>query len=188
VGWWHPYGPNKMLAKDCPAKSIWNVSEFTKPLTDKEIAKWNLWPGLLSSYDKEKGETMYGFREGMDAIWRNQFRNDCTNAKFLISNGWSQGFGSEVHVVGNGLALALNMGRIYINNPEGPLAEESLLNNTWQVQTDFCRRQKKITHDCYYEPWSNCDIRKALKGRSMSDLKKVRSTISLYNSMNSNPG
>jgi len=37
----------------------------------------------------------------MELIWKNQHPEDCANAKYLISEGfWGQGFGSEIHVVG----------------------------------------------------------------------------------------
>ena len=172
LSWWHAYDFDKKIAKDCPSQSVLNVSAFTSPLKKQEVEKWRLWPGLIEAQDLLKGETMYGFREGMEAIFKNQFRKNCSDAKFVISNGWPQGFGSEVHVVGNGLAIALNMNRIYVINPDGPLVEP-LLNNTWQIDNEFCRARKKKTLDCYFESWTNCDVTGALAGRTIADLRKV---------------
>ena len=51
----------------------------------------------------------------LDAIWKNQHPEDCSKAKFLISNGFNSGFGSEIHVEGSVLAVAMQLGRVYIN-------------------------------------------------------------------------
>jgi hypothetical protein len=56
-----------------------------------------LWPNLIMT--EEDGETN-GFREGMEAIFRNQYREDCSTAQYPPCGGHS-GF-AEVHVVGVG--------------------------------------------------------------------------------------
>ena len=95
----------------------------------------------------------------MGEIWKHQRPEDCTQSKFLISEGWPQGFGSEVHVVGNGLAIAMNMGRIYVMNPDGPISDKQLgLNNSFQVDTKFCIERGKTTLECYFEKWTSCSI------------------------------
>lgn len=50
----------------------------------------------------------------MEAIWRNQNPPDCSKAKYLILEGWMQGFGSEFHIYGVGLAAALDSGRVLL--------------------------------------------------------------------------
>jgi hypothetical protein len=153
---WHAYDSTKTL-DDCPKQSKQRLAP--EPLTDEEIEKWKLWPGLLNSFDKLNGEIVVGFREAMEAIWKNQHPEDCSKAKFVIAYGWNQGFGSEVHIIGSGLALALNMKRVYVMNPEGPLkGEKGAHDNTWQMDNDFCKKQNKKTLECYYEPWTHCKI------------------------------
>ena len=115
------------------------------PLTIEDINRWRLWPGLFSDADMKSGETLSGFKEAMAVLWKHQHPEDCTQAKYLISEGWPQGFGSEVHVVGNGLAFAMNMGRVYVMNPEGPISDKQLgLNNSFQTDTKFCIERGKV--------------------------------------------
>lgn len=138
-GWWHLYKDRHQVANDCPRRQIqgnlnftsiddvlkwkgWKISKrgLHKPLSEDEIHKWKLWPGLMTAFDAEHGETMYGFRPAMQAIWNHQHPQDCSKAKFLIAEGFLSGFGSEIHVVGVGLALAMEMGRVFVLNPEVP--------------------------------------------------------------------
>eukprot|EP01034_Spumella_vulgaris_P038972 gene38972-48125_t len=67
----------------------------------------------------------------MDIIWKNQHPPDCSKAKYLLSTGWRQGFGSEVHFHGEVLAMALDTGRVLLQ--EGGW--------TWRYRNDHCRRQ-----------------------------------------------
>jgi len=80
--------------------------------------KYKLWPDVISKFDFMHGETMYGLEEALDAIYKHQHPVDCKNAKFLISGMFESGFGSEMHVIGVGLATAMNLNRIYIMYPE----------------------------------------------------------------------
>ena len=56
---WHAYDSTKTL-DDCPKQSKQRLAP--EPLTDEEIEKWKLWPGLLNSFDKLNGEIVVGFR------------------------------------------------------------------------------------------------------------------------------
>eukprot|EP01038_Epipyxis_sp_PR26KG_P011758 gene11758-15734_t len=143
-------------------------------LSNEQIEKWKLWPGLITTYDWEKGSSLIGFEHAMDIIWNHQHPIDCKNAKFLIAEGWAQGFGSEVHVLSIGFALALNLNRIFVMNPEGPLRSSTELDNKWQTNNSYCKSQGKITHECYYEPWTNCSIDDILGNISISELKSDR--------------
>jgi hypothetical protein len=131
---------------------------------------WKLWPELLTNRKDGDGEVVAGFHEAMEAIYRNQHPADCSKAKFLIAKGWDQGFGSEIHVIGLGLAVAMEMNRVYVINPEGPTAS-SLNDNRWQVNNDYCKGLGKDTLECYYEPWTNCSFEDALAGKSIEQLE-----------------
>jgi len=104
-----------------------------KPAEVTSSNKYGLWPGLTSSSDLENGEVIFGFDEvidlrmrcsffvyhvhfwqTMEAIWRNQNPPDCSKAKYLILEGWMQGFGSEFHIYGVGLAAAVDSGRVLL--------------------------------------------------------------------------
>eukprot|EP01038_Epipyxis_sp_PR26KG_P011760 gene11760-15737_t len=150
------------------------MGSLTWKITNEQIKSWKLWPGLISTYDEENGETIVGFTEAIENIWRHQNPVDCSKAKFLIAEGWPQGFGSEVHILGIGLALALNMNRIYVMNPNGPLSPIMELDNRWQVNNSYCNSIGKKTHECYYEPWTNCSIDIILGNKTIQELKQNR--------------
>lgn len=50
---------------------------------------------------------MFGFYEAVDMIWKNQHPSDCFKAKVLLAGSWYEGFGSEIHVLDMGLAIAM---------------------------------------------------------------------------------
>lgn len=83
--------------------------KFYHPLSNEEISRWKMWPGLMSEYDREHGQVIYGYREAMNVIWENQHPKNCSESKFLIFGGWDGGFGSEFHVMGVFLALAVQV-------------------------------------------------------------------------------
>jgi hypothetical protein len=98
VGWWHSYDKNKLISEDCYQKEFRNKSGINQPwanpqlyqpniLTEEQIKKWKLWPGLFSSFDSQHGESLTGFQEALEAIWKNQHPADCSKAKFLIAEG-----------------------------------------------------------------------------------------------------
>eukprot|EP01041_Mallomonas_annulata_P006580 gene6580-13310_t len=163
---WHAYRNSSERLEVSKLTASQECNKYKSSTTPKLLEKDNnmkLWPGLLHPRDVKIGETIYGFQEAMEIIWKNQHPPDCSTAKFVISSGWQGGFGSEVHVYGAGLALALDLGRVYIANPEGPV-HIGLLDNTWQTRNPFCRSQNKLTLECYYEPWSSCSYKDALTG------------------------
>ena len=56
------------------------------------------------------GETLYGSREMLELIYKNQNPEDCSTAQYIISSGWPFGFGSRIHMEGIGLSIGLNTG------------------------------------------------------------------------------
>eukprot|EP01038_Epipyxis_sp_PR26KG_P012973 gene12973-17397_t len=145
---WFAYDNDKKVSGNC---SI--IQGNTGPITKKEIDDFKLWPDLFTNHDAEKGETMFGFREAISKVWHHQHPADCSKAKFLVTDGWIGGFGSETHVLGVGLAIAMNLNRIFIRRIE-PLKRSK--RSAFQFDNEFCRNQSKVTLDCYYELWSNC--------------------------------
>jgi hypothetical protein len=145
---WYGYTENKVFDESCGA----NTTTIPDRLTIEQVQKYKLWQGISSGDDIVHGESMSGFLEGMDAIWKNQHPKDCSKAKFLVSLGWEEGFGSETHVVGAGLGIALAMNRVFVL-----LKDDSKQANDWQVKTEYCRAQGDTkTLNCYYEPWTHC--------------------------------
>ena len=120
--------------------------------------KYRLWPNLVNKNQLENGKQLFGFDEAMDAIWKNQNPENCSdpNVKFLVSNGYASGFGSRIHVEGSGLTTAMNLGRVYLMHYGNPGRLRAHLRNI--VSSVHCRAQHKDTLDCYYIPWSKCSL------------------------------
>ncbi len=74
--------------------------DATRPYSADFIDKLKLWPELMSPFDEKFGETLYGSKIALDAIWKNQNPENCSNAKYLVSGGWPYGFGSRI-LLGN---------------------------------------------------------------------------------------
>ena len=133
---WHPYDKDKTLSLKCSLPSLSGSSIKADPKS------WKLWPNLTQD---DSVESMIGLDRVMSAIWRNQHPDDCAKSKFLISFDCQSGFGSEVHLLGVGLAAAMNMNRVFIQLP----SDFGLINvptkmkssNSFQVNTSFCRTQ-----------------------------------------------
>ena len=119
---WHGYdeNSNESTYKANKAKHCHSYTEATKPLSKAEYDKMKLWSAMRNfNHTNDKSESLYGFKHSMEAIWKHQFPEDCSNKKFLISGGWPYGFGSRIHIEGVGLAIAMQMGRIYLHHPDG---------------------------------------------------------------------
>src|SRR6185295_10276970 len=80
---WHPYDLNKTVNADCD--EFCASSTMYQKLTPNDIQKYKLWPNLVSDYDFAHGESMIGFLDGMEAIWKNQHPPDCKTANYMIS-------------------------------------------------------------------------------------------------------
>lgn len=177
---WHPYDLHKKYPDSCSHTS--NMSSLPPPKSsniDAEfIKKYKIWPNLVSKKDLESGETMVGFREGFEAIWDHQHPKDCSKAKFAIALGWEHGFGSETHVLGVALGLAMNMDRVLIRMPSDPNAKQGQYDkgDKWhsqyrfQINNQFCKDQNQTSLDCYYEPWSSCTIQDAIGNLTPKEL------------------
>lgn len=104
VNAWHGYNYSYSRLEDrseCPS-----FEDATRPYKHDFIERLKLWPNLMSQFDIEYGETLYGSAEALELIWKNQNPEDCSTAKYLISGGWPYGFGSRIHM--EGVYLSLN--------------------------------------------------------------------------------
>lgn len=126
--------------------------------------KYKLWPGLILGPDQDTGEMLFGFLDAMEAIWQNQNPPDCSTANYFIAESWYQGFGSEVHVLGVGLAIAVATNRVFLQDPKDF--------RDWRIKVPHCEKQNKKNSECYYQPWSKCTIEDAYKALA----KKVNRT------------
>ena len=177
---WHVYDPSSKL-EGCPA-------EHTRPASSGFRDYFRLWPDLISAHDRAGGEVAYKFYEAMDVIYRHQHPSDCSNAKFLITEGFASGFGSEIHLEGFALALAMASGRILLPRPNQmnehrfhindqacstmaesrPLDINSLhpsgdsYSNIWNKRL-VSGNNSFTTTGCYYEAYTNCSL--VIEGR-----------------------
>lgn len=74
---WHPYDAQKKYESQC-TNTEENFKLKTKLVSQENRDKWKLWPDLVSQKDLIEGETMYGFEEAMEAIWKHQHPKDCS--------------------------------------------------------------------------------------------------------------
>jgi hypothetical protein len=109
-------------------------------------AVWNI-PGEDEA--KKAYQELY-FNYAIDFIYRHQHPNDCAKAKYLVSSGYNKGYIHDIHVEGYGLAVALEMNRIYIPSRRTTVPIIYYPGNNSYQCNDF------LSVDCYYEVWSNC--------------------------------
>jgi hypothetical protein len=134
------------------------------------VEKYKLWPGLIPNGHSLKPEsTLFGVEEALEKIWEHQHPKDCSKVKFFISGNHNGGFGSEIHVLGSALGLAMDMGRVYLQNP---LVHDKV---QWEMSNPFCHNRSATNLECYYEPWSSCTIYDALGPNAISILRNARS-------------
>jgi len=183
---WHAYNLSLVdINPLCP-----HYVNSTRPYSADFVTRLRLWPGLMNNFDIETGlcveylldvdiyslkliikienvgESLYGSERGLSEIYNSQHSNDCSNKKYIISNGFDSGFGSRLHVEGVGLAIAMHMDRIFLPHPDGD-------NINWETKIPFCQEQGEVSYTCFYEPWSNCTFPDALKGKDINAIPKV---------------
>eukprot|EP01038_Epipyxis_sp_PR26KG_P014366 gene14366-19268_t len=120
---------------------------------------YRLWPDLNFSNDSNQnnlnfGARLYGMKEAIDIIWKNQNPPNCLTASYFIADGWGQGFGSEFHVLSVALSLAVETNRVLLLDKRD--------SKPYRLENKFCKNQKKKTIECYYEPWSKCTLDDAM--------------------------
>lgn len=160
---WHAYDHEKPINRECKNLS---KSHTSTNFTDI-VKKYQLWPIDISG-EVKPDDLLYGIDIAMQTIWKNQHPDNCSASKFLISGNWGSGFGSNIHVDGGILGLSMNLGRVYLQNPiQHPHVQ-------WQIDSNFCRMQKKLNLECYYHSWSSCTIYDALGPDALEILQKVK--------------
>lgn len=88
----------------------------------------------------------------MEVIWNSQNPADCSKAKYLITEPFLQGVGSEMHVYGVGLGIAIETGRVFLQQGGW----------SWRFKNAHCASQNKKNMECYYLPLSRCTLEDAM--------------------------
>lgn len=168
----HIYGDNERSWGICPNRTALEQSSkgsggmlSVKPTTEHTKQKWKLWPNVIGERELQNGETVVGLEFAMDVIWKNQHPEDCSKARFLMSSGAGSGFGSEIHIESGWFARALDLGRVFIVNPDKLHSGSGHF-----VDNDFCKKQGKTNLECYYQPLTHCTWEDALGGKSSRDI------------------
>lgn len=161
VARWHMYN-SSITPKDLPTSctKYYNSTDYLKPKLIEPGNAFGLWPGLIRARDVDDGETLFGFYDAISILYKHQHPENCSTAKFLISGGYASGYGSQVHVEGQGLSAALDSGRVFLRHPGPPTNLRHFFG--WQTNTELCQRAGTTTLDCYYRPWSSCTLEDAL--------------------------
>lgn len=116
------HGYNDSLIKVDKSTSNLHCQSYynaTRPYDKTLNNKLKLWNVFESRGHKINGETLYGSSDSLELIWKNQHPSNCSDAKYVISTGWTAGFGSRFHTESWGLALAMELGRVYLPHPYG---------------------------------------------------------------------
>jgi len=90
--------------------------------------------------------------QALEIIWRNQNPPDCSKAKYMITEPFLQGVGSEMHVYGVGLGMAIENGRVFLQQGGW----------SWRFKNAHCHSQNKHNMECYYMPLSKCTLQDAM--------------------------
>jgi hypothetical protein len=92
--------------------------------------------------------------EALNIVYKHQHPDTCDNQSYLLSQGYNSGFGSEIHVEGYGLAVAMEVGRVYLSSSRVDPRR------AWQSPESLCYNHTTSKPmnalRCYYETWSNC--------------------------------
>lgn len=102
----------------------------------------------------------------LERVYASQHPSDCSSQKFIISSGFPGGFGAMLHIEGLGLAIAMQLGRLYLSHPDGD-------NLNWETKIPFCQERGEVAFNCFYEPWSNCSYPDALQGHGVNNIVRI---------------
>eukprot|EP01040_Poterioochromonas_malhamensis_P000345 gene346-373_t len=166
ASYWHVYDPEKVQKNSPETCQKYEVS--TKPLT-KLAEEYQLWPNvsIASNSPPSPNSVIYGFEYTIDYIWKHQHppKENCANLKFVINGLHNGGFGSELHVHGGVLGMAINLERTFLWNP--------VVHNAvgWEFDTPFC--DEKRNFECYYQPASSCTVFDALGPNALNILRQA---------------
>ncbi|GLC67674.1 hypothetical protein PLESTF_000589500 [Pleodorina starrii] len=104
--------------------------------------------------------------EAQREIYENQHPPDCSKAKYLVYRVGPNGIGAVFHVTGVALHLALDLGRVFVEEP-----------GTFLTNSPQCK-DKPTLDSCYFLPFSGCrptdeQMRGALRLGHETDASKL---------------
>jgi hypothetical protein len=173
--YWHAYDPEKSVGEDPNCQKFEHFSGDTQQLVDK----YHLWPNVTRKFAFHPDEptnipdnyTLYGMKYAMDYIWEHQHPKSCEGKRFVINGIHNGGFGSELHVLGAVLGVALDMDRIYLQNP---IVHSGV---AWEFENPFCYKSGKKNLECYYRNYSTCSVFDALGPNAINILHQAVNNV-----------
>jgi hypothetical protein len=131
-----------------------HVTDPASPLSADERSAYGVW--ALGSTVARADDTLPHFGPAFRAVWQSQHPDDCDEARFLIMHPGTAGFGANIHMEMDVLALAMDLGRVLVRSEAVyPLMQ-------WTVRAPHCAKHRLKNLECYYMPWSSCTLADAL--------------------------
>ena len=115
-------------------KSGWNFSRYP----------WR----IVGTPPPAQRNVLYGTAYAQRVIWEHQNPSDCSKAKFLEYRHDVSGIGSQLHLHGQALALAMHLGRILV------LPQDAQMH---YYDKSFCPGEENW--DCWFQPITWCKTR-----------------------------
>lgn len=119
------------------------------------------------------------FDEAIEIIYKHQHPDDCTKVKFVLGRPHPVGFGAELHLEGWGIALAMELDRVYI-----PLPVKNWEQRDNRMPESLCYKKRPI--DCYFEKFTSCtidDVMERMRGLYTEGREFESHDTSLYSGM-----
>lgn len=109
---------------------------------------------------EKNGSALVGTAYAQSLIWRHQHPTSCKAVKYLIFFPAHHGIGSNVHLLGQTLAIAMALERVLLvaEDPSHPYYDAG-----------FCTDTKSY-HDCYFEAISSCNLSDAATSVGLASL------------------
>ena len=95
-------------------------------------------------------EVLYGTAYAQKLIWEHQHPVNCSNASFLLYFHHQAGIGSQLHWLGQALAIAMNLGRVLVISPKDPRVQ--------LYDSSFCPGASG--YECWLQNITSCHVGK----------------------------
>lgn len=86
---------------------------------------------------------------GLQAIFAHQHPPNCSEVKFLIHTSHGSGIGSQIHMYGAALAMAMALDRVYVE-----VYNDAVLYTTGG---GFCKEGQRMD-ECFFQSFSGCTL------------------------------
>ncbi|CAE7785558.1 FucT6 [Symbiodinium sp. CCMP2456] len=106
------------------------------------------WSMVRQGTAVDRPEVLYGTAYAQKVLWEHQHPANCSNASFLMYSAHTAGMGSQLHWMGQALALAMNLGRVLVLSPEDK--------NVKLYDSTFC--PDASGYECWLQNITSCHV------------------------------